>query len=230
MFRVIFIILFLLFLISSGLNAFFYFKWERAYSGEQEAEKLLSQKKELLKRCEEVKEKFFKKNQRLQDDAFNCLRNNNRLTQENEELKANLKKKEAILKEKEKQLTGIKEKLSSISKDSSGNTTSLQKELSRLKKTLLRERALYNYNLGVAYSKAGMIEEAILAYEKSLEFDRNNPEAHYNLGLLYEETGYNLEKAIFHYQKYLELKPQAEDRKEVEAWIEKLKEKSPVFP
>jgi len=74
----------------------------------------------------------------------------------------------------------------------------------------------------VAYSQAKLYEEAIFEYEESLKLNANNPEAHYNLGLLYENCIGETEKALEHYRKYLELKPNAEDSAEVEAWIKRL--------
>jgi tetratricopeptide (TPR) repeat protein len=51
----------------------------------------------------------------------------------------------------------------------------------------------------------------------------NNADAHYNLGLLYKDVKQDPDKAIMHLSKYLELKPDAEDKEEVQGWIEKLK-------
>ena len=74
----------------------------------------------------------------------------------------------------------------------------------------------------MAYTQANLYDEAIEAYEKSLTFDQNNAEAHYNLGLLYDKVKTDPEKAVLHYKKYLELKPDAEDKEEIETWIQQL--------
>ncbi|MFH1318611.1 MAG: hypothetical protein ABIH71_06320, partial [Candidatus Omnitrophota bacterium] len=65
---------------------------------------------------------------------------------------------------------------------------------------------------------------AVNAYEKSLSFESENAEAQYNLGLLYENFNLEPEKAILHYEKYLELKPDAVDKDEVLKWINRLKD------
>ena len=57
---------------------------------------------------------------------------------------------------------------------------------------------------------------------KSLEINPGNPEAHYNLGLLYDKVKNKPEKAVIHYKKYLEIEPYAEDKEEVMKLIKKL--------
>ena len=54
-----------------------------------------------------------------------------------------------------------------------------------------------------------------------MKLNPDNPDAHYNLGLLYENHQKDPIKACLHYRKYLELKPQAEDKEEVENWIKR---------
>jgi len=49
--------------------------------------------------------------------------------------------------------------------------------------------------------------------------DPDNPEAHYNLGLLYVNFKEYPERAIKHYRRYLELSPDSLDREEVIEWI-----------
>jgi len=65
--------------------------------------------------------------------------------------------------------------------------------------------------LARAYAGLGKSEEAISEYEKLITFDPDgtdrrliNPRYHYSLGMLYEKKGMK-DKAIFQYQKFLEL-------------------------
>ena len=60
------------------------------------------------------------------------------------------------------------------------------------------------------------------SYEKALRNNPYNADAHYNLGLLYEKTKSDPDKAIEHYQEYLKLSPDANDRDEVLGWIQRL--------
>jgi protein O-mannosyl-transferase len=61
-------------------------------------------------------------------------------------------------------------------------------------------------NLGVALTKCGRFEEAIVHYQKALELKRDNPETHNNFGVTLADCG-QLDEAIAHYRKSLEIKP-----------------------
>ncbi len=101
----------------------------------------------------------------------------------------------------------------------------LRGELKALRETLVAQKARYYYNLGVAYTNAKAYPDAMDAYIKALEFDPRIAEAHYNLGLLYEEVEKDYARAALHYSNYLTLKPDAPDREQVKAILEKLREK-----
>ena len=55
----------------------------------------------------------------------------------------------------------------------------------------------------------GKIDAAIKEYERVLELRPNDPETHYNLGVLYDDYIKDREKALYHYQKYLAINPTA---------------------
>ncbi|MCX5665631.1 MAG: tetratricopeptide repeat protein [Candidatus Omnitrophica bacterium] len=79
--------------------------------------------------------------------------------------------------------------------------------------------ALYE-ELGTAYTKAGLYDQAIEAYKNSLVCDPNNADIHYYLGLLYQKSNKDVEKAVFHFKRYLYLKPDAKNREDVRYLIE----------
>ena len=101
----------------------------------------------------------------------------------------------------------------------------------QLKDDLKKERAghdaekaeLYQ-ELGTAYTKAELFSLAIDAYNKALAINGRNAEVHYNLGLLYRHSKNNSRKAIQHLKKYLQLSPDAYNRKDVEYIIKMLSE------
>lgn len=64
-------------------------------------------------------------------------------------------------------------------------------------------------------------DNASKVYEQLIAMDPQAAVAHYNLGICYEHMGRN-SQAIEEYQKYLDIKPYAEDRPEVEAWVRRL--------
>jgi tetratricopeptide (TPR) repeat protein len=57
-------------------------------------------------------------------------------------------------------------------------------------------------NLGVVSKKLGNPDKARKLFEEALSIDPTYDEAHYNLAVALEQT--NVDKAIFHFQKYLE--------------------------
>lgn len=83
----------------------------------------------------------------------------------------------------------------------------------------MEKAALYE-ELAAAYTKAGMFDEAIGAYRNSLISNPNNADIHYYLGLLYQKSNKDVEKAVFHFKKYLYLKPDAKNREDVKYLIE----------
>lgn len=80
---------------------------------------------------------------------------------------------------------------------------------------------VYN-NLGEALRRLGRIDEARKALRTALSYNPDYAPAHFNLGVLYEEDLKEPERAIYHYRRYLALRPDAQDARKVRAWIEKL--------
>ncbi len=65
---------------------------------------------------------------------------------------------------------------------------------------------MVHYNLAVALSDRGQIDEAIAHYRKTLEVRPDFAEAHYNLGMALAQRGQD-DEAIVHYRKALQIKP-----------------------
>jgi predicted TPR repeat methyltransferase len=59
--------------------------------------------------------------------------------------------------------------------------------------------------LGDVYQALNKYVDAAEAYQKALDVSAENREAHYKLGILYESRLQDTQKAIEHYQKYLQL-------------------------
>lgn len=83
----------------------------------------------------------------------------------------------------------------------------------------MRENADMHYNLGTIFLHNKQYKEAVKEYESVLELRPNDPETHYNLGVLYDDYLKEREKALYHYQKYLSIDPKAPDAKKVESYI-----------
>jgi len=186
------------------------------------------------KRLEDEKKKLSQENDKLQADSISYIGINTQLQSDKEKMQKSSEQLKSDLGKKAEELEKLKVTLEKyekkVSKEKNEEREKLTKEAEALRKsvkeaedTLKKERGLYHYNLAVAFTKAQLYDEAIDAYEKSLEFDPNNTDAHYNLGLLLDKEKHNSQKALEHFQKYLELRPDAEDKEEVTTWIEKLK-------
>ncbi len=89
----------------------------------------------------------------------------------------------------------------------------------RISQKMMRENADMHYNLGTIFLNNKQYKEAIKEYERVLELRPNDPETHYNLGVLYDDFLKDREKALYHYQKYLAINPKAPDAKKVETYI-----------
>ncbi len=59
--------------------------------------------------------------------------------------------------------------------------------------------------LGNRYYDNGQIEEAMTEYQKVLDFDSQNINAHLNMGIIYQDILNDKEQAANHYKIYLEL-------------------------
>jgi len=194
---------------------------------------MLLKMKEEVNRAETEKEKLAKENEKLQADTVSYLEINTDLQRAKEEAEGQLiaarediAGKEGEIRELSQKFKETDKKLAKTKVLDNGKMAGEKKELAdkikSLEETLKRERGLYHYNLAVAYTEAKLYDDAIDAYNKSLEFSPDNPEAYYNLGLLYQNFRGDPIMAAAYYRKYLELKPFAGDRDEVKALIDTL--------
>jgi len=83
-----------------------------------------------------------------------------------------------------------------------------------------------HYYLGELYRKQRQdpadVEQAIAAYQRAVAYDATFAEPHRSLGLLYYLSGQK-DEARQAFERYLELKPQADDRQQVREYLLELK-------
>ena len=152
------------------------------------------------------------KNEKLSADVVSYLSSINKFQDENKQIKKKLTQKETKLEATEKTLQKfIKEQ-----------QPALEENIQKLEAELKKEKIRYSYNLGVAYTKAEMYEEAIDSYEQALLINPRNSKALYNCGLIYHMVIKNSVKAIEFYTKFVEIEPQGNDVEEVSGWIDEL--------
>ena len=193
---------------------------------------LLTKVEVSAKQLQEEKDKARRENEKLQADALSYMNLNNELRKDKELLQA---KVSDVLKEidaQKKELARVQQEIDALRKEASAKGDA-EKSLLKEKETMLsgikaledsinRERGIYHYNLAVAYAKAALTAKAVTEYEKSLAYDPDNAEAHFNLGLIFKGEGNDPVKALQHFRKYLELRPDAEDAFHVQESIDKL--------
>lgn len=195
--------------------------------------KMLQKAQEELTSMQAERGKILKDNERLQNDSVSYLTVSTKLQEEKDLLQKNLQEAQKLIEVKDGNLKQIQDQLDKLQRELKKHGPSVQaaekareKKLKSgiliLQKRIKLERAVYNYNLGVAYTQAKTYDEAIAAYRKSLEFNPANPEAHYNLAIIYDRIQQDPENALRHYRQYLKLKPDAEDKDEVLSKIEDL--------
>lgn len=222
-------------LIIAAAAAVFLFLKSSSLNNELAQNRQISQKmQDEIKRLDSEKTKAERDNEKLQQDALSYVNSNSKLQQEKEDAEKKLDAAKGLLKRKEAELIKTKDKLDELNAQASNQQASAESKVSREKEELAntisvleaqlkKERALYHYNLAVAYTQAKLYDDALEAYDKSLALNPDNPEAYYNLGLLYSDVKNQPKKAAEFYKKYLELKPDAPDRDDVQILIDKLK-------
>jgi tetratricopeptide (TPR) repeat protein len=118
------------------------------------------------------------------------------------------------------QLEARLEELNTKGKTSKSNdhpeSSKLEKNMGSAKQS---DRVTFLYNLGVAYTYAGLYDSAARMYEKVLELKPDDASTHYNLGILYEEHLNQLKRGIKHYNTFLALSNDAEKNRVVRDWL-----------
>ncbi|MDQ8194423.1 LysM peptidoglycan-binding domain-containing protein [Coraliomargarita sp. SDUM461004] len=76
------------------------------------------------------------------------------------------------------------------------------------------------YQLGQDYKNQGRMEEALGAFLRVLEVRRDAPESHLEAGYIYLRTMKDPVRAIYHFDRYLQIKPQSPQATQVRQLIE----------
>lgn len=106
-----------------------------------------------------------------------------------------------------------------------GDGFKIDKSIFHYEKALLLNPNLSEavFNIGVLYSLKGKIDDAIRLYLRLIREQPNNAQAHYNLAVLYDNKTKDNERAVHHYNRYLELDPETPKKAEIKERIFKLR-------
>ncbi|MDI6774534.1 MAG: tetratricopeptide repeat protein [Verrucomicrobiota bacterium] len=95
----------------------------------------------------------------------------------------------------------------------------LEQARDKVKRASDTEKRDMHYNMAVIYAREGRVEEAEREYLNALRIDPNDADAHFNLGILYEEAKADKNRAIQHYKKHLKLNPYGPDADKIKSWL-----------
>lgn len=151
-------------------------------------------------------------------------------TAEIDRLKESVTSLETEKKATEEKLQSV-ENLSKAEKEKlNDEVSSLSKKISELKTTqsqlsdtlknkdnasMVRDTAKLHYNLGNYYFRNTEYAHAAAEYKKAVFYRPTDPDANYNLALVSADFLDDRQTAIFRYKRYLELVPDAKDRKKI---------------
>lgn len=124
-------------------------------------------------------------------------------------------------------------------KDVSGLITALQEkemqlqaaldEIKRLRSWIKKiraaseqDKAFFHYNMGCIYKFNKQYAKAEREFLQALQITPDNPDIHYNLGILYDDDLEKKDMARKHYERFIELTPVEKDRAQVAEWISSL--------
>lgn len=89
-----------------------------------------------------------------------------------------------------------------------------------------------HYRLGIICAKMNKAQEGIHEFLVTIKIDEKHSKAHFNLGAIYATDGphQNIKMASYHFKRYLDLEPGAEDRSQIMSWLEKHLRKEIIPP
>ena len=101
----------------------------------------------------------------------------------------------------------------------------LEAETEKFRKRLAAEGERYHYNLGVIYTQTKEFDLAVQEFKTALAYNPQNADAHYNLGIIFDDYFKDKDNAQYHYRTFLELRPTSDDAESVREWLKNLEKK-----
>jgi tetratricopeptide (TPR) repeat protein len=98
----------------------------------------------------------------------------------------------------------------------------LRSWIEKIKTSSQSEKSIMHYNMGCMYKLYKQYSKAEQEFLKALAISPEDPNIHYNLGILYDDDLENKEAAATHYGRFLELSANEQDRAKVQEWLSAL--------
>ncbi len=111
------------------------------------------------------------------------------------------------------------DKMQSALKAAEEERTRLQMEVVEMKSLAREARVAFTYELGRLYARHGEYNAAVGEFQKTLGVDPTYAEAYRSLGEIYREHLLRADLASPYFQRYIELRPEAEDFGAIRGWL-----------
>lgn len=110
-----------------------------------------------------------------------------------------------------------------LNADNKENFVSIQeKQIEPTQKSPILQQKMssdIHYNKGVEAFERKEYKQAAKEFKKAIEYNPDDAESYYNLGIIYDEYLKDRKEAMHYYKKFLELNPDSEDSEKVRQWL-----------
>ena len=196
--------------------------------------------KKLKEDISKEREKNLADNQKLVDQLNRFLNGKEKAQQELERLKKSFSEEKELSvvvnedlnklraevaklrKDKEETLARLEESSKKKKQTYETRILSLEAQLAKAKSRLTAEAERYHYNLGVVCTQNKDFDSAVSEFKTAVGYNPKNVQAHYNLGIIFDDYFKDKENARFHYRRFLELEPNSDDAESVKEWLANL--------
>lgn len=190
---------------------------------ESEGKKNLQEKQMLLAQVTQAMADKDKAIKEMGDLKKNVLKEHELSLVANEDLDTLRSEVAQLSKESQKGIKSLEENFKKKKQIYDTRILSLEAQLEKAKSRLTTEAERYHYNLGVFYTQNKNFDLAVTEFKTALTYNPRNAQAHYNLGIIFDDYFKDKENARYHYKSFLELEPSSDDADSVREWLAAIK-------
>ncbi len=178
---------------------------------ESEADGLRAERAEFVKEIRRVENLNKKYSQEIQNVKEAMDKQQQDFTQRVDQLEDRISKQQVTREEKKKE-NSPSQAISPDMEEATYNILSHGSELNPNDEVFRDELAKAHYNMGNIFFQRGEYQRSVVEYYQSVDLSPYDPDTHYNLAFVSSEYLKDPETALKHYQWYLYLKPEANDK------------------